>query len=132
MVWVAVAASHRPAGDNRIEKLPLIPLVLDLVTTQDIDDTMTPNQRLRVRANKIVRLFRQAFEQGGVLSQADVSLLLHVSRDIVGDPASCVFDAGLTQTDGNQVKVFGWYDNEWGYTNRLVDLTELFSERNAS
>jgi hypothetical protein len=84
VVWVAVAASHRPAGDNRIEKLPLVPLVLDLVTTQDIDDTMTPNQRLRVRANKIVRLFRQAFEQGGVLSQADVSLLLHVSRDIVG------------------------------------------------
>jgi len=55
-----------------------------------------------------------------------------VSRDIVGDPASCVFDAGLTQVDGNMVKVFGWYDNEWGYTNRLVDLTELFSERRKS
>ncbi|MBB4762902.1 type I glyceraldehyde-3-phosphate dehydrogenase [Amorphoplanes digitatis] len=46
-----------------------------------------------------------------------------VSTDIVGDPASCVFDAGLTQAHGRLVKVFGWYDNEWGYTNRLVDLT---------
>jgi len=53
-----------------------------------------------------------------------------VSRDIVGDAASCVFDAGLTQADGTMVKIFGWYDNEWGYTNRLVDLTEMFAERN--
>jgi len=50
-----------------------------------------------------------------------------VSRDIIGDPASCVFDAGLTQAGGRLVKIFGWYDNEWGYTNRLVDLTELMS-----
>ena len=50
-----------------------------------------------------------------------------VSRDVVGDPASCVFDGGLTQADGTMAKVFGWYDNEWGYTNRLVDLTELFA-----
>src|SRR5256714_3192547 len=50
-----------------------------------------------------------------------------VSRDIVGDPASCVFDAGLTQADGTLVKIFGWYDNEWDYTNRLVDLTELIA-----
>jgi hypothetical protein len=84
VVWVGVAASHRPSGDNRIEQLPLVSLVLDLVTTEDIDDTMTPNQRLQVRAKKIIRLFRQAFAQGAVLSQADVSLLLHVSRDVVG------------------------------------------------
>jgi glyceraldehyde 3-phosphate dehydrogenase len=45
-----------------------------------------------------------------------------VSRDIIGDPASCVFDSGLTQAAGSLVKVFGWYDNEWGYTCRLVDL----------
>ncbi|MEO3811613.1 type I glyceraldehyde-3-phosphate dehydrogenase [Sphaerisporangium sp. B11E5] len=43
-----------------------------------------------------------------------------VSSDVIGDPASCVFDAPLTQADGNLVKVFGWYDNEWGYANRLV------------
>ncbi|MBM2616327.1 type I glyceraldehyde-3-phosphate dehydrogenase [Actinoplanes sp. LDG1-06] len=46
-----------------------------------------------------------------------------VSSDIVGDPASCVFDARLTQAQGRLAKVFGWYDNEWGYTSRLVDLT---------
>ncbi|MGE5828025.1 MAG: type I glyceraldehyde-3-phosphate dehydrogenase [Micromonosporaceae bacterium] len=48
-----------------------------------------------------------------------------VSRDVFGDPASCVFDASLTQADGAMATVFGWYDNEWGYTNRLVDVTEL-------
>ena len=45
-----------------------------------------------------------------------------VSSDIVTDPASCVFDSGLTKVIGDQVKVVGWYDNEWGYSNRLVDL----------
>jgi glyceraldehyde 3-phosphate dehydrogenase len=48
-----------------------------------------------------------------------------VSSDIVTDPASCIFDAGLTKVIGNQVKVVGWYDNEWGYSNRLVDLVKL-------
>jgi glyceraldehyde 3-phosphate dehydrogenase len=48
-----------------------------------------------------------------------------VSRDIIGDPASCVFDSPLTQASGTLVKVFGWYDNEWGYTCRLADLAEL-------
>jgi glyceraldehyde 3-phosphate dehydrogenase len=46
-----------------------------------------------------------------------------VSSDIVGDPASCIFDAGLTKVIGDQAKVIGWYDNEWGYSNRLADLT---------
>ena len=45
-----------------------------------------------------------------------------VSSDIVTDPSSCIFDSGLTKVIGNQVKVIGWYDNEWGYSNRLVDL----------
>ena len=48
-----------------------------------------------------------------------------VSSDIVTDPHSCIFDAGLTKVLGNQVKVVGWYDNEWGYSNRLVDLVDL-------
>jgi glyceraldehyde 3-phosphate dehydrogenase len=60
----------------------------------------------------------------GILRYSEEPL---VSRDIIGDPASCVFDAGLTQADGHLVKVFGWYDNEWGYTNRLVDLATLFA-----
>ena len=52
-----------------------------------------------------------------------------VSRDVIGDPASCVFDSALTQVHGRLVKVFGWYDNEWGYTNRLLDLTEYVGAR---
>jgi glyceraldehyde 3-phosphate dehydrogenase len=52
-----------------------------------------------------------------------------VSSDIVGSPASCTFDASITMAHGNQVKVFGWYDNEWGYSSRLVDLTALVASR---
>ncbi len=48
-----------------------------------------------------------------------------VSSDIVTDPHSCIFDSGLTKVLGNQVKVVGWYDNEWGYSNRLLDLVAL-------
>ena len=48
-----------------------------------------------------------------------------VSSDIVNNPASCIFDSQMTMVQGNQVKVFGWYDNEWGYSNRLVNLTTL-------
>jgi glyceraldehyde 3-phosphate dehydrogenase len=51
-----------------------------------------------------------------------------VSSDIVTDPASCIFDAGLTKVIGDQVKVIGWYDNEWGYSNRLVDLVTLVGQ----
>jgi glyceraldehyde 3-phosphate dehydrogenase len=51
-----------------------------------------------------------------------------VSSDIVGDSHSCIFDSGLTKVIGNQVKVIGWYDNEWGYSNRLVDLVALVGE----
>ena len=52
-----------------------------------------------------------------------------VSRDIIGDPASCVFDSPLTQASGDLVKVFGWYDNELGYTSRLVDLAAIIAAR---
>jgi len=52
-----------------------------------------------------------------------------VSRDIIGDPASCVFDSGLTQASGRLAKIFGWYDNEWGYTCRLADLAVIVGGR---
>ncbi|MFQ1003030.1 type I glyceraldehyde-3-phosphate dehydrogenase [Modestobacter sp. SSW1-42] len=52
-----------------------------------------------------------------------------VSSDIVTDPASCIFDSGLTKVFGNQVKVVGWYDNEWGYSNRLVDSVVLVGSK---
>lgn len=58
----------------------------------------------------------------GILSYSEDPL---VSADIVGDPSSCVFDAGLTMTIDNLAKVSGWYDNEWGYSNRLVDLVGI-------
>jgi glyceraldehyde 3-phosphate dehydrogenase len=58
----------------------------------------------------------------GILSYTEAPI---VSSDIVTDPASCIFDAGLTKVIGDQVKVIGWYDNEWGYSNRLVDLSLL-------
>ena len=73
-----------------------------------------------------------AFEQAAAGPMAGI---LHystdplVSRDIVGDPASCVFDSGLTQAAGSLAKIFGWYDNEWGYTCRLADLTVIVGER---
>jgi len=55
-----------------------------------------------------------------------------VSSDIVGSPASCTFDASITMAYGNQVKVFGWYDNEWGYSCRLADLTAVIASKLAA
>ncbi len=52
-----------------------------------------------------------------------------VSTDIVTDPASCIFDAGMTNANGNMAKVLGWYDNEWGYSNRLIDLVVLVGSK---
>jgi glyceraldehyde 3-phosphate dehydrogenase len=52
-----------------------------------------------------------------------------VSTDIIGDPASCIFDGLSTMAIGNLVKVLGWYDNEWGYSNRLVDLVQLIGAK---
>ena len=64
---------------------------------------------------------------GKVLTYSDKPL---VSTDIVGDPSSCTFDSGLTMAMGNLVKVLGWYDNEWGYSNRLVDLCGVVGAAN--
>ena len=65
-------------------------------------------------------------ELAGILRYTDAPI---VSRDIVADPSSCVFDSALTQADGALVKIFGWYDNEWGYTNRLADLAEFVGQQ---
>ena len=61
-----------------------------------------------------------------VLEYSDAPL---VSSDIVGSPASCPVDSGLTMAMGNLVKVLGWYDNEWGYSNRLVDLALVVGKK---
>jgi glyceraldehyde 3-phosphate dehydrogenase len=52
-----------------------------------------------------------------------------VSADIVGDPHSAIFDSGLTNIIGTQVKVSAWYDNEWGFSNRLVELAQYVADR---
>ncbi len=75
-----------------------------------------------VTVEEVNEAYRAAAESGPLapyLSYTDDPI---VSSDIVTDPASCIFDSGLTKAIGNQVKVVGWYDNEWGYSNRLVDL----------
>jgi len=79
---------------------------------------------LQATAEQVNDAFRQAAD-GPLASILRYSTDPLVSRDIIGDPASCVFDSGLTQAAGSLVKVFGWYDNEWGYTCRLADLAAL-------
>ena len=74
--------------------------------------------------------FKAASESGRLAPVVDYSEAPIVSSDIVGSPASCTFDAPLTQVIGNLVKVFGWYDNEWGYSNRLVDIVRLVGAAN--
>jgi glyceraldehyde 3-phosphate dehydrogenase len=79
-------------------------------------------------AEEINDAYRQAAEgplQGIIRYSTDPI----VSRDIVGDDASCIFDSPLTQANGSLAKVFGWYDNEWGYSKRLVDLTVLVGQQ---
>ncbi|MCC9741549.1 type I glyceraldehyde-3-phosphate dehydrogenase [Streptomyces sp. MNU89] len=84
--------------------------------------------RRETTTEEINEAFAEAAE-GPLKGVLRVSTAPIVSRDIVGDPASCVVDAPLTQAHGELVKVFGWYDNEWGYSNRLLDLTEYVAAR---
>jgi len=84
--------------------------------------------RREVTAEEVNAAFAAAAaaELAGVLRYSTDPL---VSRDIIGDRASCVFDSPLTQASGDLVKVFGWYDNELGYTSRLVDLAAIIAAR---
>jgi len=78
-----------------------------------------------VTADEVNQAFQAAASGGSLANVLDYSDEPLVSSDIVGTSASCTFDSGLTMAMGNTVKIAGWYDNEWGYSNRLVDLTEL-------
>ncbi|MET7285138.1 type I glyceraldehyde-3-phosphate dehydrogenase [Streptomyces sp. NPDC005573] len=93
------------------------------VPTGSATDLVVELQR-EVTKDEVNAAFKKASEDGalkGFLAYTEDPI---VSSDIVGDPASCTFDSSLTMVqDGNTVKILGWYDNEWGYSNRLVDLT---------
>ena len=75
--------------------------------------------------------FKEAARRGPLKNVLEYSEEPLVSADIVGSPASCTLDAGLTMTQGKLVKICGWYDNEWGYSNRLIDLTKIVGTRRA-
>ena len=84
-----------------------------------------------VEIDEVNEAFKKAAAEGpmsgGILVYSEEPL---VSTDIIGSSASCTFDSDLTMTMGNMVKVAGWYDNEWGYSNRLVDLVERVGAAN--
>lgn len=111
------------------EVLPALAGKLDGVAVRvPIDDGSLSDLTVELEEQVTVEDVNTAFAEAagsdlkGILRYSEEPL---VSRDIVGDSASCVFDAGLTRIADGLVKVFGWYDNEWGYTARLVDLVQL-------
>jgi glyceraldehyde 3-phosphate dehydrogenase len=97
------------------------------VPTGSITD-LTLVSKKAVTIDEILAAYKKASEGylKGILSYTDDPI---VSSDIVSDPHSSIFDAGLVKVIGNTVKIASWYDNEWGYSNRLVDLTEYVAER---
>ena len=109
-----------PELDGRLDGYAMrIPIVTGSATDLNV------RLSRRVNAEEVNEAFLKAAQQGplaGVLTYTTDPI---VSGDIVTDPASCIFDAGLTKAVADQVKVVGWYDNEWGFANRLVDLAEL-------
>ena len=97
------------------------------VPTGSITD-LTLVSKKSVTVDEINEAYKKAAEGPlkGILKYTDEPL---VSSDIVTDPHSSIYDSGLTKVIGNTVKLASWYDNEWGYSNRLVDLTEYVAER---
>ena len=82
-----------------------------------------------VTREEVNEAFKKASEEGSLKGKLAYTEDPIVSSDIVGWPYSCTFDSLLTMVIGNLVKVIGWYDNEWGYSNRLVDLVELVASK---
>jgi glyceraldehyde 3-phosphate dehydrogenase len=80
----------------------------------------------RDEVNDAYREAAQSAAMKGILEYTEDAI---VSSDIVGNPHSCIIDGSSTMVIGNMVKVLGWYDNEWGYSNRLVDLTVLVASK---
>ncbi|WP_125612118.1 type I glyceraldehyde-3-phosphate dehydrogenase [Specibacter cremeus] len=86
---------------------------------------LTATLSREVTAAEVNAAYKAAAEEGPLAGYLTYTEDPIVSSDIVADPASSIFDSGLTKVIGNQVKVVSWYDNEWGYSNRLVDLATL-------
>ena len=86
--------------------------------------------KAEVTVDEVNDAFKAASESGPLAKVLDYSDGALVSSDIVGSPASCTFDAPITMALGNMVKIMGWYDNEWGYSNRLVDLVGIVGAAN--
>ncbi|MFJ1793955.1 type I glyceraldehyde-3-phosphate dehydrogenase [Kitasatospora griseola] len=98
------------------------------VPTGSITDLVVTLER-EVTKDEVNAAFQKAAQEGslkGILAYTEDPI---VSSDIVNDPHSCIFDSQLTMVQGNQVKVLGWYDNEFGYSNRLVDLIAVIGEQ---
>jgi len=91
------------------------------VPTGSITD-FTAQLKGEATVDQINEAFRAAASEGRLSKVLEYSEAPLVSSDIVGSAASCTFDAGLTMANGDLAKISGWYDNEWGYSNRLVDL----------
>ncbi|MGP3975693.1 type I glyceraldehyde-3-phosphate dehydrogenase [Streptomyces sp. 8N114] len=100
-------------------RLDAFALRVPVPTGSVTDLTVTTSRRTTVEEINEAYAAAAAGPYQGLLSYTEAPI---VSSDIVTDPASCIFDAGLTSVVGPQVKVVGWYDNEWGYSNRLLDL----------
>jgi glyceraldehyde 3-phosphate dehydrogenase len=81
-------------------------------------------------AAEINAAYRAAATSGPLAHVLEYSEEPLVSSDIVGNPHSCIFDSDLTMSQGNLVKVLGWYDNEWGYSNRTVELALIVGKAN--
>jgi len=109
-----------------IGKLDGYALRVPVITGSITDLTITTSSEVTVE--QVNAAYKAAAEGPlkGILKYTEDDI---VSSDIVGDPHSSIFDAGLTKVIGNQVKVASWYDNEWGYSNRLVDITEYVGAR---
>ena len=101
-------------------KLDGYALRVPVPTGSATDLTVTVGRETTV--DEVNAAFEAAASSGPLADYLSYSSDPLVSTDIVGDPSSCIYDSGLTKVIGDQVKVVGWYDNEWGYSNRLKDL----------
>jgi glyceraldehyde 3-phosphate dehydrogenase len=108
-------------------KLDGYALRVPVPTGSATDLTFTASRETTVEeVNAAIKAASQTPELQGILDYTEDPI---VSSDIVTNPASSIFDAGLTKVIGDQVKVVSWYDNEWGYSNSLVKLTTYVGER---